>query len=120
MCEVRIQLTIVMLIVCISIVGCASRNRVEDWSVIALIDGNNEEAQNLVRASLEKHNIHCRMAGSLIYEISVLKDQMVDAKRILLADPELRQPWLIVAKEGKAPFPRLKERKENSNRDVTQ
>ena len=80
-----------------------SHRDVKEWSAVAIVDGNNEAAQNMVRSTLKRHNIVCFMEGSLGYAVKVPKDRLKEAKHALLEDPNLRRPWLIILEDGKIP-----------------
>ena len=61
-----------------------------EWVVVAGVDGNNHELQNVVRDALEKKGINCFMEGSIAYDVFVPKDRLAEAKKVLREDPRLK------------------------------
>jgi hypothetical protein len=75
----------------------ASHENDAEWSSVALVDGNNRVAQEMVRSALKRHNIECYMEGSLGYDVVVPSSRSKEAKEVLRNDPNLRHEWLRVS-----------------------
>jgi hypothetical protein len=69
-----------------------------EWSPVALVDGRNSTAQNMVRSTLKRSDIVCFMEGSVGYAVMVPKNQLAQAKRVLQEDSELRNLVIVLQK----------------------
>ena len=80
----------------------APRRNISEWSAVAIIDGNNRTAQNTVRSALRKNHIPCFMEGSIGYAVMVPKNQLKQARRVLLENTELEH-LVTLLENGRIP-----------------
>jgi hypothetical protein len=96
---------VALLIAVIGVAGCRSQpdKDVSEWSAVAILDGRNASAQDMVRATLKRNHIPCFMEGSVIYAVMVPQERLQQAKRALLEDPKLGPSVVEVLQNGGIP-----------------
>lgn len=98
----RLFVSVLGAIVLSSCSGVPNRG-VSEWSPVAIVDGRNHAAQDLVRSTLKRNNIECFMEGSVAYAVMVPKNWLKEAERALQEDPKLGPSIVKVLQNGRIP-----------------
>ena len=93
----------IIFIIAASCSSLENKNAV-DYSVVASVDGIDENLHARVRSVLQRSDIDCYMEGSIRCAVMVPKNSLEKARMALLAEPNLGGGLVIVDSMGEMEF----------------